>query len=156
MARLPAIQMLCAALAVWLLAALPVQAQYGGGGGGGGGHGRGNRGSSTPSTPDTSAAPAPAPIPPEKPVDQIDIIGVVEAIDLDADRITIAYEPVPGLGWPRGSMPFEVSQPNLLKAVSVGDRVRFRLESHQIYQMAPFGDLAAVSPSSPAAARSPP
>jgi Cu/Ag efflux protein CusF len=133
------IRPLISALVVSLLVASSAHAQYGGGGGGGsGGHGHGGHGGSgAPSSSDSTAAPPPAKTP-DKPVDQVDIIGVVQAIDSGAGRVTIAYEPVEALGWPKGSMPFVVSQPDLLKSVAVGERVRFRLESQQIYQLNPF------------------
>ncbi len=66
------------------------------------------------------------PIPREKPAGEIEITGVVRAIALDTDRVTIAYDAVDGLGWPAGTMPFVVAKSALLKDVTVGEKVRFR------------------------------
>jgi Cu/Ag efflux protein CusF len=63
---------------------------------------------------------------------------VVDAIDLDAKRITIAYEAVDELGWPHGTMPFAVYKADLLKTVSVGERVRFKLDAQQITELTPY------------------
>jgi Cu(I)/Ag(I) efflux system protein CusF len=69
---------------------------------------------------------------------KIEIVGVIKAIDPEASRITIAYEPVDALDWPAGTMPFVVSKPALLTAAAVGQKVRFRLESQQITDLTPF------------------
>jgi Cu/Ag efflux protein CusF len=120
-------------LTICLMAASVAQAQTGGGG-----HGRGNRGGGAPSdsTPSSSsgAPPAQRPIP----VDEIEIVGVVKAIAPDTERITIAYEAVDALNWPPGTMPFAVMKPALLKDVTVGEKVRFRLDSQQISDLRPF------------------
>jgi Cu/Ag efflux protein CusF len=60
---------------------------------------------------------------------------VVRGIDLDAKRITIAYQAVDGLNWPPGTMPFAVYNADLLKTVTVGQRVRFKLDSQQITEL---------------------
>jgi Cu/Ag efflux protein CusF len=106
-------------------------------GGGGGRHGRGGGGGNGGGSRSTSSSSAPAP-PPDKPVNKIEIVGVVTAIDPKAGRLTIDYEAVEALGWPRGSMPFVVSKPNLIEGVSVGEKVRFKLESHQISELTRF------------------
>ena len=63
-------------------------------GGGGHGHGGHKQPSSDTTTP---AAPPPAPVvKPPKPENQIEIVGVVKAIDPDTKRITIAYDAVDG------------------------------------------------------------
>jgi Cu/Ag efflux protein CusF len=134
-------------LAIGLLAAGAAHAQYGGGGYGGGpgggygggghhgGRGGGNpSGSSNSGSGNSSAAPRSRPIPP----DLVEIVGVVQAIDPASNRMTIAYEPVEALNWPAGSMPFVVAEPALFKGVSVGEKVRFRIESQQIYDLRPF------------------
>jgi hypothetical protein len=131
-------------LAIGLLAAGGAHAQaggYGGGSGGGygGGHhgGRGGGGNPSGSSDSGSSSPAPSrsrPLPP----DQVEIVGVVQAIDPASNRMTIAYEPVEALSWPAGSMPFVVAEPTLFKGVSVGEKVRFRMESQQIYDLKPF------------------
>jgi Cu/Ag efflux protein CusF len=117
---------------IFLVAATAAQAQSGPGRGRGGG-GRPSSGGS--SSPTASATPAPKP---PKPTNQISIVGVVKVIDLDAKRITIAYEPVDGLNWPAGTMPFSVYDANLLKTVSVGQKVRFKLDSQQITELTPY------------------
>jgi Cu/Ag efflux protein CusF len=109
----------------------------GGMGGGGGGHGHqggkgGHSGNSSAPAPSGPARPA------EKPVNQIEIIGVVKALDPATDRITIAYEPVDALNWPAGSMPFVAGKSAMLKSVTVGQKVRFKLESQQILEIKPF------------------
>ncbi len=63
---------------------------------------------------------------------------MVRAIDLDAKRITIAYDAVDALNWPRGTMPFSVYQASLLKGVTVGEKVRFKLDSQRISDLRPF------------------
>jgi len=71
-------------------------------------------------------------------MNQVEIVGVVKAIDLDARRVTIAYDAVDELNWPHGTMPFTVYKADLLKTVSVGERVRFTLDSQQISTLAPY------------------
>jgi Cu/Ag efflux protein CusF len=128
-------------LMIALMAATAAQAQFpggGGGGGGGGGHGRGGHGG-RPSGGSTTTTPTDSPsLPRAKPVNQTEIIGVVRAIDPASDRVTIAYEAVDARGWPAGTMPFVVSKTALLKDVTVGEKVRFRLESEQIAELKPF------------------
>lgn len=126
-------------IALSLLAAPAAHAQFGGGGGGGGGHGRGGGGGGPPpsSGPDSGAAPAP-PRQRQTPTDQVDIVGVVESIGPEPDRITIAYDQVDALGWPPGSMPFVVAKTDLLKGLTVGEKVRFRLDSQQISDIGPY------------------
>ena len=62
----------------------------------------------------------------------------MRAIDLNAKRITIAYDAVDALNWPRGTMPFSVYQASLLQGVTVGEKVRFRLDSQRISDLKPF------------------
>jgi hypothetical protein len=135
-------RLLLSCLMIGLLAATAAQAQIGGGGGGpggggGGGHGR-HGGGQRPSGNSTTPAPPDAPIPRERPVNQIAIIGVVRSIAPDASRITIAHEPVDELNWPAGTQPFPVAKPVLLKGVTVGEKVRFWLDSEQISDLKPF------------------
>jgi Cu/Ag efflux protein CusF len=121
-------------LAICALAASVAQAQTDGGGGGRHGRRHGGGGGGGGQTAPSSSAPAK----PEKPVNQIEIIGVVKAIDPQAGRVTIDYEPVDALNWPRGSMPFVVSKPDLLQGVSVGEKVRFKLDSQQVSELKPY------------------
>ncbi len=104
------------------------------------GPGRGHGGRSKPSPSGSSPAPAApaAPVPPNKPTNQIEIVGVVKAIDLATRRITIAYDAVDELNWPRGTMPFQVYKAGLLTGVAVGEKVRFKLDSQQISDLKPF------------------
>lgn len=118
-------------LAIGLLAAGAAHAQYGGGRHGGRGGGGNSSGSSSAGG---AAAPRSRPIPP----DLVEIVGVVQAIDPASNRMTIAYEPVEALNWPAGSMPFVVAEPALFKGARVGEKVRFRIESQQIYDLKPF------------------
>lgn len=123
----------------------------GGGGGGGGRHGghRGGQSQNGDKPAQTSKAPKPEP---EKPVNQIEIVGVVKALDPATDRITISYEPVEALGWPAGSMPFVAGKSAMLQTVTVGQKVRFKLDSQQISEIKPF--VAGANP--PGAPSAPP
>ncbi len=111
----------------------------GGGGRHGGGGDRGDRGGKQPSGP-PSAPPAAKTnvITADKPASKIEIVGVIKAIDRAAGRVTIAYEPVDELNWPRGTMPFPVSENSILAGAAVGQKVRFKLDSHEIYEMRPY------------------
>ena len=117
-------------LMICLAAASAAQAQSGAGRG----HGGGGRGGHPPGG-SASASPA---APAAKPFAQPEIVGVVKLIDPDAGRITIAYEPVEALDWPAGTQPFVVSRTALLKDLTVGEKVRFKLESQQIASIQPF------------------
>ena len=111
-------------LTIVLMAATAAQAQPGGGRGhGGGGSGSG------------SAQPARKP---PKAFAEPEIVGVIKAIDLDTGRLTISYEPVEALDWPAGTQPFAVSKTAMLKDMTVGEKVRFKLESQQISAIRPF------------------
>jgi Cu/Ag efflux protein CusF len=123
-----------AALTIALVTATAVHAQSQGGGGHGG-HG-GRRGSGSP-PPATAAADTPRPAR-EVPLNQIEIIGVIRAIDPAAERLTIAYDAVEQLNWPAGVMPFAVGKSGLLGDAKVGQKVRFRLESQRIVDLKPF------------------
>jgi len=133
----------CLAILLAAAAFTTAQAQYGGGGMGGGGMGGGggHRGASQPE-PSTESDPDPVPPPeavhPLTPLNKIQIVGVIKAIDPVTDRITIAYEPVDALNWPAGTMPFGVANTALLKDATVGEKVRFKLESQQISDLAPY------------------
>jgi Cu/Ag efflux protein CusF len=133
-----------ALILIGLLAATPALAQLGGGGGGGfgggGGHGggrggKGGGGKAPASKPAEGRAPG---IEADKPTNQIEIVGVIAAIDPATSRVTIAYEPVDELNWPKGTMPFPVARNELLKDRKVGEKVRFKVEEHEIYEIMPF------------------
>jgi Cu/Ag efflux protein CusF len=136
---------------IGLLAASPALAQLGGGGGGGvgggqggGGHGggrggKGGGGKAPASKPAEGRAPG---IEADKPTNQIEIVGVITAIDPVTSRVTIAYEPVDELNWPKGTMPFPVAKDELLKDRKVGEKVRFKVEDHEIYEITPFDETS--------------
>jgi Cu/Ag efflux protein CusF len=85
--------------------------------------------------------PASSNAPPSKaatPVNRLQFVGVVKAIDVPTGRITIAYEPVEAINWPAGTQPFPVAKTAMLTAATVGQKVRFNLDSGQISALAPF------------------
>jgi len=127
-------------LAVALLAATPALAQMGGGGGsgGGGGGGRHGGGGGSKKSQPTATVPTSAPIPQQTPVNEVEIIGVVRSVDAQNGRVTIAYEASDSLNLPAGTQPFDVAKTDLLKSATVGSKVRFQLESHQISAIRPF------------------
>jgi Cu/Ag efflux protein CusF len=102
----------------------------------GGSHHR--RGAHAPSDDNSSSAPETARAPKSAPVNEVEIIGVVQAIDPPTNRMTIAYQAVEARGWPPGVMPFVVSRTALFKDVTVGEKVRFKLDSEQISELRPF------------------
>ena len=61
--------------------------------------------------------------------------GRVEAID--GSEITLSHGPIPALGWPAMTMPFEVADARLSTHVSVGQRVafEFRRKAEGIYEI---------------------
>ena len=120
-------------LAVLLIAAPVAHAQMGGGHGHGGRGGQSQGGGSIPA-PTTNSPPTRA----QTPLDQVEIVGVVKTIGPEPDRITIAYDAVDALNWPAGTMPFTASKPELLKDATVGQKVRFKLESQHISEIKPF------------------
>ena len=121
-------------LIVSLIAATAAHAQSGGGGGRGG---RGGR-TQNPAPTSTPTATSAAATPPPAPLDSIAITGVIQSIDAQHDRVTIAYDEVQALGWPHGEMPFVVGKSSLLKDATVGEKVRFRIQSQQISELTPY------------------
>jgi len=101
-----------------------------------GGRGHGGRGKPPSGGAAPGAGPASAPRPTL--VNEIEIVGVVTAVDPASERITIAYDAVEALNWPAGTTPFAVSRTGLLKDVAVGEKVRFKLDSQQISDLRPF------------------
>jgi Cu/Ag efflux protein CusF len=117
------------ALMLMLLGAGGAQAQWQGGGGRhhGGGAGGGQDSGSDSSRPPSSRRDTPvAP-------DQVAIVGVVKGFGPEPDRVTISYDPVDALNWPAGTTPFVVTNPALLSGITVGEKVRFKIESAHIY-----------------------
>ncbi|WP_126444072.1 copper-binding protein [Sulfuricystis multivorans] len=54
--------------------------------------------------------------------------GTVKKIDVPTQRIMLAHGPIENLGMMPMTMMFKVKEPAMLKTVSVGDKVRFRVE----------------------------
>ena len=125
-------------LLIFLVPAMAANAQYGPGSGSGRGHGGQGRSPSGGGSSGPTAAPAAPPVKPPKPTNQIEIVGVVQSLDPANERVTITYEPVDGLNWPAGTMPFTVYNADLLKTVTVGERVRFKLDAQQITELTPY------------------
>jgi hypothetical protein len=134
-----------------LAAAGAADAQYGGGLGGGGGMGggmggggiggahHGGRQQHEDPTPEPAPDPdANKPLPPTTPLAKVQIIGVITGIDAPSGRVTITYDEVDALNWPRGTTPFQVERPELLTGLSVGEKVRFHVESQQISSISPL------------------
>lgn len=92
-----------------------------------------------PGGPPPGSRPA-VPSPGQAPVNMSEIygVGVVQAIDVPGGRVTIAYEPIEGVNWPAGAMPFQVAKAALHEGVVSGEKVRFRLETQQIADPKPF------------------
>ncbi|HLZ76900.1 copper-binding protein [Phenylobacterium sp.] len=105
-------------LLVCLLAAGAASAQPGGG--------RGRGGGGPP-----PSAPKKRPVTPE-------FIGVVKSIDAATGRLTISYDPVEVINWPAGTQPFPVAKSAMLEGVTVGEKVRFTLDSGEIATLKPF------------------
>ncbi|MBS0332796.1 MAG: copper-binding protein [Proteobacteria bacterium] len=118
---------------VLLAVASIAHAQIGGGSGGGRGRG-GGRGGGGPGPAPAGGSPRKAPAP----FNQLQFVGVVKAIDTETGRVTIAYEPVEAINWPAGTQPFPVAKTAMLSSVTVGQKVRFDLDSGAISALAPF------------------
>ncbi len=102
---------------------------------GGARHGHGG-GDSSDSAPNSTSSHTPPPKPDD--LNKVEIIGVVKAIDPEAGRLTIDYEAVEALNWPKGSMPFVVAKAALLQGVTVGEKIRFKIVSQEISELRPF------------------
>ena len=73
-----------------------------------------------------------------KPLSSIELTGVIKAIGPAADSVTIAYEANDALNWPAGTKPFIVEKSALLTGATVGEKVRFTLDSQQIGTLSPY------------------
>lgn len=56
-----------------------------------------------------------------------EVVGQVKAIDMKNGKVTIHHGPIQSLGWPAMTMTFPAN-PELLKAVKVGQNVKFTLQ----------------------------
>jgi Cu/Ag efflux protein CusF len=99
-----------------------------------GGGGRRGGGSRSPAPSPTASPTTPAPRPAQ--AGKVYIVGVVKEIGPAGDRITIAYDAVEALNWPAGTNSFVVARTELLKSITPGEKVRFRLDSQQISDLA--------------------
>lgn len=54
--------------------------------------------------------------------------GVVKAIDVAQDTITLQHDAISTLHWPAMTMPFKVANPHLLQTVKPGDKVQFTVQ----------------------------
>jgi Cu(I)/Ag(I) efflux system protein CusF len=59
-------------------------------------------------------------------------MGVVQSVDTANGSLTIAHEPIPGLGWPAMTMAFKVARPELLEGVSAGQHIEFTLRGRDM------------------------
>jgi len=59
-------------------------------------------------------------------------MGVVQSVDAANGSLTIAHEPIPGLGWPAMTMAFKVARPELLEGVSAGQHIEFTLQGRDM------------------------
>jgi len=104
---------------------------------GGPGGGRGRDGGAAGGAPSSGDRPPPPPAIKPFTASQIDMVGVVKEVGPN-DRITIEYEEAPALTLPAGERQFVVAKTSLLKDVTVGEHVRFRLDSQEVSVLAPF------------------
>lgn len=71
-------------------------------------------------------------------------VGKVKAIDLTANEVTLAHDPIPEIEWPSMTMAFQVQDVELLNKVQVGDQVDFSFrivndgEAYVIEQVQPI------------------
>ena len=59
-------------------------------------------------------------------------MGVVQSVDAANGSLTIAHEPIAGLGWPAMTMSFKVDQASLLEGVEVGEHIEFTLRGRDM------------------------
>ena len=67
--------------------------------------------------------------------------GVVKAVDAKKGTVTIQHSPIAALSWPAMTMAFRANPPSLLRGVTVGQAVKFRL-----MKMASGIQLTAIQP----------
>ena len=139
-------RILLTTLILSLATAGAAEAQYGGGAGGGGMGGGGRHGGGGRRQ-DKGDAPRPTGDQPRPSVRQANLAkvmidGVVTRIEPASGRVTISYQEVEALSWPAGTMPFAVEKPSLLEGLTVGEKVRFHVESQQISSIEAIGPSA--------------
>jgi Cu(I)/Ag(I) efflux system protein CusF len=55
--------------------------------------------------------------------------GEVRKVDVDQGKVTIRHEAIANLDMPAMTMVFRAAKPELLKGLSVGDKIQFRADS---------------------------
>ena len=60
--------------------------------------------------------------------DEVQVKGVLNSIDSEAQTINVTHEPVESLGWPAMTMALPVTRRVDLSTVKPGDNVRFTLK----------------------------
>lgn len=56
------------------------------------------------------------------------ISAKVEKVDESANKVTLDHSAIPGLDMPAMTMVYKVQDPNMLKSVKAGDKVKFNIE----------------------------
>jgi Cu/Ag efflux protein CusF len=59
-------------------------------------------------------------------------MGVVQSVDTANGSLTIAHEPIAGLGWPAMTMSFKVDKAALLEDVEAGEHIEFTLRGRDM------------------------
>ena len=83
------------------------------------------------STPAPAEATPPPPTPTPPPAGEVKratATGVVQSVDVEAKKITIAHGPVDALGWPGMTMAFDATTADLA-TIKAGDNVTFEFTS---------------------------
>lgn len=62
-------------------------------------------------------------------------VGVVKAVNVTAGTITLSHQPIKALNWGAMTMSFKVATPELLKNVTVGEKVHFNLQGRNMDQV---------------------
>lgn len=57
------------------------------------------------------------------------VSGKVTKVDVSAGKITIDHQKIPNLDMPAMTMVFKAPDPNMVKAVKAGDRVKFTADT---------------------------
>jgi Cu(I)/Ag(I) efflux system protein CusF len=70
-----------------------------------------------------------------------DGVGVVRAVDVTGGMVTIEHAPIAALKWPAMTMKMKATPPTILKGVSVGQSVKFKL-----MQMGDATEVTSIQP----------